>query len=140
MRGNQADRGRDRLGWSSDCETGNQVIDNQHRRIIELIDRLIAIEAPQENKVLISDTLNQLMRYTQEHLAYEERLLTTHNYPGLTEHKAVHREFRRQVTRFCDEARSSKPDVLREILTYLVGWWVDHIMEEDKKSADYLGG
>ena len=139
MQARQADRGCC-LGWSSDCATGNKVIDHQHRQIIDLIDRLIAIEASEENEELIGDTLNQLMRYTQEHLTYEEKLMQAHNYPGLNEHKAAHREFRKRVARFCDEARSSKPDVLREILTYLIEWWVYHITEEDKKIAGYPGG
>ena len=66
---------KDYIPWSEDLSVGLEEIDEQHKILINLINRLFN-EAilKRADKALISDILDELIQYTIVHFAVEESL------------------------------------------------------------------
>ncbi|MEA3300440.1 MAG: bacteriohemerythrin [Pseudomonadota bacterium] len=121
------------LKWSSDLETGIEVIDNQHRRIVEYINELHdAIEHHSREEVGI--VLEELVEYTLSHFAFEEDLQEQSGYPFFHAHKKVHDLFKRKIGDFQQRFELGE-EVARPLITLLRTWLVNHIKRDD---ADYV--
>ena len=69
----------ERIEWTADLNLGIDVIDSQHRNIVDYINQLTeAIETQQDHEVL--SVLEQLASYTIDHFVFEEELLEKAGY------------------------------------------------------------
>lgn len=120
------------MQWSSDLDLGIEVIDNQHRRIVEYINDLHhAIDNHSREEV--GEVLEQLVEYTMSHFAFEEDLQERAGYPFFHAHKKVHELFNRKIADFQQRFELGE-DVSRQLLTMLRTWLINHIKRDD---ADY---
>ncbi len=120
------------LHWSSDLDTGIEVIDKQHRRIVDYLNELSTandVGDPAATK----HVLDELVDYTLTHFAFEEELQERAKYPFLKAHKRVHEIFTKRVTEFLNRAEAGE-DVTPQLLSMLKIWLVNHIKGDD---ADY---
>ncbi|MCG2807978.1 MAG: hemerythrin domain-containing protein, partial [Coriobacteriia bacterium] len=78
--------------WSADLETGQADIDDQHRHLFELANKLqdAALAADQDAEDTVEDTIYELTDYVVQHFNDEEELMTEHGYPSLSSHRALH--------------------------------------------------
>ncbi len=121
------------LEWSSILDTGINVIDHQHRRIVDYINQLHTANAS-EDKANVKPVLDELIDYTVTHFSFEETLMEEGGYPYLKAHKRVHDLFKKRIGDYL--ARFDKgEDVHDELLDMLKRWLVNHIKNED---ADYV--
>ena len=80
------------MEWSEKFNIGIEVIDNQHRQILEYINTLDQIRmSGQRNQ--IKEVLDDLIDYTQSHFSFEENLLEQVNYQYLPSHRGIHELF-----------------------------------------------
>jgi hemerythrin len=120
------------LHWSSDLDTGIDVIDKQHQRIVDYLNELN--EANESgDQTATNHVLGELVDYTLTHFAFEEELQERANYPFLKAHKRVHEIFTKRVAEFQRRA-SAGENVAPELLSMLKIWLVNHIKGDD---ADY---
>jgi hemerythrin len=120
------------LHWSSDLETGIEVIDHQHQRIVDYLNELDEAHDRGDKKVT-NHVLSELVDYTLTHFAFEEELQERANYPFVKAHKRVHEIFTKRVAEFQERAGKGE-DVAAEVLSMLKIWLVNHIKGDD---ADY---
>lgn len=59
--------------WTDDLNTGIDVIDRQHRRIVDYINDLELAKAKQDREA-VGKVLDELVDYTLSHFAFEESL------------------------------------------------------------------
>ena len=83
-------------------------------------------------------TLSGLINYTATHFNDEERMLTTHAYPGLAAHKAEHAKLVKQVLELQQKFKDGQVMVTHEVMTFLKDWLIKHIQGDDKKYGVYL--
>jgi hemerythrin len=121
------------LHWSDDLNTGIEVIDKQHRRIVDYINELNTANDT-GNLSAVSQVLNELVDYTLSHFSFEEELLEKSNYPFYKAHKRVHEVFTKRIADFQRRATLGE-NVAPEILSMLKIWLVNHIKGDD---ADYV--
>ena len=74
--------------------TGNEMIDSQHKVLIEKINDLVASCEEKKDKLNAVRLLNYLADYTEFHFSAEEKLQEEIGYPGIEEHKKKHDENR----------------------------------------------
>ena len=69
--------------WESKLDTGIDVIDHQHRRIVDYINDL-EIAKTMGDKKKVTDVIEQLIDYTQSHFGFEESMMEEagHKFPG----------------------------------------------------------
>ncbi len=95
------------LHWSSDLDTGIDVIDKQHRRIVDYLNELN--DANDNGDIQATNhVLSELVDYTMTHFAFEEELQEKAGYPFLKAHKRVHEIFVKRVAEF--QARAAAGD------------------------------
>jgi hemerythrin len=121
------------LHWSNELDTGIEVIDKQHRRIVDLINELNTANESGDSAV-INHVLGELVDYTLSHFSFEEELQEKANYPFYKAHKRVHEIFTKRVSEFQQRAAKGE-NVAPELLSMLKIWLVNHIKGDD---ADYV--
>ena len=120
------------LTWSDDLDTGIDIIDSQHKRIVDYINDLHA--ATQTNdRDAVGTVIDELVDYTISHFAFEESLMEKANYAFLDPHKRVHELFIKKINGFVERHENGE-DVSGELLRLLQRWLINHIKNED---ADY---
>jgi len=121
------------LHWSQDLDTSIEVIDKQHRRLVEYLNELNTAIAEGDRKG-VKHVLDELIDYTLSHFSFEEELMEKAGYPFFRAHKRVHDIFTKRVGEFLKRAEQGD-DVAPEIHSMLKIWLINHIKGDD---ADYV--
>ena len=120
--------------WQDDLNTGIKVIDNQHRRIVDMINHLHdAVERGDRRE--LNDILDELVDYTLSHFTFEESLMEDAGYEFSRAHKRVHEVFVKRVSEYQLRFRASE-DIAQELLHTLSHWLFNHIRNDDKAIVD----
>jgi len=122
------------ITWTGDLDTGIDVIDKQHRRIVDYINDLQVANAS-GNKESVRRVLDDLVDYTMSHFAFEESLQEEAGYKYAKPHKKVHDLFVRRVNDYVERFRLGE-DVSDGLHQMLTSWLINHIKRDD---ADYVG-
>jgi len=127
------------IEWSKDLTIGIESIDNQHKKLISIVNTLHdAMQSPDSRDVL-SNIFRELTSYTQTHFAYEERLFAQYGYQESTEHKRQHAELIFQLLELEEKVgRYQQEDLTQEVMIFLKGWLTFHILETDKAYSGFL--
>ncbi|MEJ2071874.1 MAG: bacteriohemerythrin [Reinekea sp.] len=122
--------------WSSEYELGIPVIDGQHQRIVEYINRVQECHGLQDRDQ-ISEVLYSLVDYTFSHFAFEEALLEEIEFEDLVEHRAAHEGF---VTRVDSMKKryDAGEDVVLELTKFLQSWLLEHILSDDASYSEIV--
>ncbi len=121
------------LAWTADLDTGIDVIDQQHRRIVDFVNDLEAAQVLGDQKK-IKGVVDDCVDYTLSHFAFEESLQEEAGYPYCKPHKKVHQLFARKVSEY-QQRMELGDDVGAELHNMLSRWLVNHIKHDD---ADYV--
>lgn len=126
--------------FTKDLETGNRVIDAEHRQLIDAVNALLDACGKGQGRTQLLTTANFLLNYTQKHFADEEAIQVKSHYPDYQRHKKIHDEFKQTAADFVKKIEAEGPTVgnVGQINTLLGGWLLKHIKGEDKKLAAYL--
>ncbi len=126
--------------FTKDLETGNSLIDSEHRQLIDAVNSLLDACAKGQGRTQLVNTAQFLLNYTNKHFADEEALQVKYRYPDYTRHKKIHDDFKKQASDFVKKIQSEGPTVANvgQINTLLAGWLINHIKGEDKKLAAFI--
>ncbi|WIO73688.1 bacteriohemerythrin [Porticoccaceae bacterium LTM1] len=124
------------LQWSSDLELGIGVIDSQHQRIVEYINKVELAKQHHSHQELM-EVLDELVDYTLSHFAFEESLMEEAGYPFFKAHKKVHALFTRRIEGYCQQAKAHQ-DVTDELMHTLKAWLINHIKHDDRDYSDIV--
>lgn len=122
------------ITWDSRLDTGIDVIDAQHKRIVDYINDL-EIAKIKGDKVMTMEVIEQLIDYTQSHFGFEESMLEEAGYKFLKPHKKVHELFIKRVTEFTMRAAKGE-DIADELHSMLAKWLLNHIANEDRDYSE----
>lgn len=78
-----------KMKWASEYNTGIDVIDEQHKRILDYINEIDDVK-DDEDRRRIKDVLDNIIDYTQSHFTFEESLQEEADYKYRVPHKRVH--------------------------------------------------
>lgn len=130
------------LTWSDDLAVGNNFIDGDHQKLIDMVNRLHALMHEGKGKDVLDKVLRNLITYTQEHFRREEDLMRTMRFPGFHEHKDEHEKLLQQVLDLQQKFESGAATLSIQVLHFLRDWLINHIGKSDKELADaaHAGG
>ena len=121
------------MEWTQELEFGIPVIDMQHKRIVEFINKLD--DACQTGNIKETQhVMEGLLNYTVTHFEFEEDLQEKAGYPFLKAHRRIHEIFMKKVAAIRERSAKGE-DIALELLNLLNGWLVSHIKSEDR---DYV--
>jgi len=128
------------IDFSEKLSVQVSIIDDQHKKLIAIINDLHDAMAAGKGKIVINDVLLRLVDYTKMHFSTEERLMAQHNYPDRLAHETQHIELVSQVGQLYNKVIEGKVSVTLDTMVFLKDWLNHHILETDKKLGAFLAG
>jgi hemerythrin len=117
---------------------GIAAIDDQHREIVERVN-LIADAVAQGNRHdAVQEMMDDLVLFTCEHFALEERLMTEYGFPDLEDHIAEHLALLQQVDNLRKALHTPSPAKVALVSAFLTDWAELHILQSDKEIGAFL--
>ena len=126
------------LVWDDDLSVCIEAMDQDHKNLLNLINNLRASVLCNTGEAFERKNLEDLVRYTREHLKREEDLLQEHDFPNFEGHKAQHDQMISYVNTYVRRYDEQGRKVLPEIADYLTLWLTDHIKVTDKQYSGFL--
>lgn len=126
------------IAWSGMLSTGISEQDNQHKKLIDLINQLNDAMKDGKGAEVMGKVLAELVNYTVFHFGYEEKLMAQYKFEDTPAHKAEHVKFVQTAGDFKKKFDSGSAVVSVEIMNFLRDWLTNHIMKTDKKLGQSL--
>lgn len=120
------------LPWSNMFAVGVQEIDNQHRKLVEILNRLGDAGGGANGAALQNQILDELTEYTVYHFSTEERLMAQHAYEGTAKHTEEHKKLVNAVKALHVRRANGETLPFDELMIFLRDWLTNHIMGSDK--------
>lgn len=126
------------ITWDDSLSVNVAEIDQQHKKLIDLINELNDAMKRGEGKSVVGKTVYNLFNYTLIHFKNEEQYFEKFGYPDTEKHKKEHAAFVQKVTDFKDGIESGKLSLSVGVMKFLRDWLQNHIKGTDKKYSDFF--
>lgn len=125
------------IEWSEKYSVKNFLIDNQHKKLIGMINEFHSAMKEGKTKNILCDILDGLIIYTKEHFRTEERMMHEAGYKFFMEHKTEHEKL---ITKVTEMEKKLKEETLLtfEMFDFLQSWLIKHIEKTDKKYSGLI--
>ena len=124
--------------WKDDYSVGIEVIDNDHKRLLNLINQFQTAAHYQTGREFEREAFDALIDYTKQYFKREEELMETHGYPTYHEHKAEHVKMIAKVDAMLEEYKRHPQQTVEEAVQFLKTWLIGHINGTDKQYSQFL--
>ncbi|MFN3505075.1 MAG: bacteriohemerythrin [Caldimicrobium sp.] len=126
------------MEWSDRLVTGVKEADEQHKKLVGLINDLYDAMKAGKGKEVTDKILDELVKYAGYHFNTEETLMSKYAFPEFAIHKSEHEAFKAKIKEFLDKKAKGEATLSIEIMTFLKDWLIKHIMGTDKKYGPFL--
>ncbi len=69
------------ITWDDKYSVGISSIDEEHKKLIDIINKVIDAKQHTDNSIEITEILNEMNNYVLTHFANEETYMIKYNYP-----------------------------------------------------------
>lgn len=123
--------------WDKEFNTGNTTIDEQHFKLVEMVNELLEVSINNNtiNISTITTMSNKLNKYIQEHFSTEEIMMKNFSIDSRhsKKHFQYHKDFVEEIKKqFSTPHRLQNPKNFNDIIEYLIRWLAYHILNTDK--------
>ena len=123
---------KEKVHWDNNYTIGIKTIDNQHKKLFDLVNKLFILDDSPNVKEEIRNILYAFRDYTIVHFTDEEEYMKSIAYPELESHKEIHKHIVESLSNMIQTPaplniiKSKMRVVAKRIL-------IDHIVNEDHK-------
>jgi hemerythrin len=120
-------------------EVGIPKVDEQHRELIDRINKVTELGVDSVSKEETQKTLDFLEAYVIKHFSDEEVLQKNSHYPDYESHKELHKLYIDNVKKLKEEFAKNGASMkfTLDLNNAIVVWIVKHIKSIDKKFGEY---
>ncbi len=131
------------LQWSDALTTGVDIIDKQHKMLINILNDANLCFRGNSNSDTQKKIIDDLVSYTVYHFDTEEELiekfaLYDDSPDDEIAHIREHRSFAGRVKEYQAAVYAGKPINYETVFSYLNSWLVNHVMGTDQKLGKFL--
>ena len=129
-----------RAEFDDSLVTGHEMIDGQHKELIDKINKLLDSCETSKDKLVAIKTLDYLADYTEFHFGEEEKLQEDIQYPGIEAHKKEHdklREVVKELYEMLEEEEGPSNAFVEQVNRNVIEWLYGHIKTFDRSVAEY---
>ncbi len=130
----------DTILWNSDLSVGIRQFDEEHRHLIDLINKLNQALMIGSAPKTMEEILSGLVDYTVIHFKHEEDLMTQYGYPRYDQHRNEHISLTSQVIDFQTRLKEGRASFSLELMHFLSEWLIKHIQMSDKHYKEFFSG
>ncbi|MCI8275835.1 MAG: response regulator [Lachnospiraceae bacterium] len=124
------------LEWKEEFDIGVRIIDEEHRRLFKIINKLFALgEEERKSKKACQEGIKYFKEHAMKHFEDEEKYMELTAYEDLEMHRRIHKGFRENTLPALEQelARESySPDSVDHFLGVCAGWLIGHTLTEDQ--------
>ncbi len=126
------------LKWSDRYSVQIVEIDEQHKKLINLINEMYDAMQDGKGREIIDTVIDEFVDYTVYHFNAEERLLRQHGYPNYDDHKEMHDHIAKKARDLKKNLdKGNKPSNI-DVMLLMTNWLNTHILEEDRKYVPHI--
>ncbi|HBM90858.1 MAG TPA: hemerythrin [Rhodospirillaceae bacterium] len=126
------------LKWSEKFSVGSNLLDTDHKRLFDLVQKLYTVSQDLDNQKQIVSVLVDLIDHTRAHFLHEETLMRRTAYPSFIHHKIEHDRLINQIEAFRKNLAAGQVGMAQERLAFLQTWLCEHISKIDKPLGRWL--
>lgn len=131
------------LVWNENFATGVAEIDEQHMILVHTLNEASVRLASDASLESLERITQDLLSYALYHFDTEEQLMQTYGYPedanaDAGQHLEQHRAFSAKVVQVREGIKQGTPIAPDDLLGFLNGWLVNHILNTDKKLGAFI--
>ena len=125
------------LSWTEQLATGSPAVDDEHRRLIDLINEVGRLHQCQASVPELRGALQELRGYTVYHFRTEAQLMRRYpvNEANRRAHLAAHRGFVARLDEFEQLVETNGATVVGCLMAFMVKWLVHHVSGVDVRLA-----
>lgn len=125
------------IHWEKKYETGQSVIDIQHKLLFLLFRKLdIAIKTKQPEAILERIAI-EVRKFVDFHFISEENLMIETDYPAIEDHQKLHSDLMIELNVMISRVVSHR-EYPEDLLEFLNLWLIGHISEHDQHVAKHI--
>jgi hemerythrin-like metal-binding protein len=126
------------MPWNESFINGVSEFDNQHKYLVELVNKLYKGMKLGHGNEDVGKTLDELVEYTGSHFACEEKLMVENQYPDCDSHIKIHKDLVDRVVDFQKKFNAGEATVSLDLLEFLKDWLIGHIKGVDRKYGSFF--
>lgn len=119
------------LAWKTEYALGIPGVDNEHRELMDLINRLHAQLLEPGAGTSVMDFLGELFAKISSHFALEEKLMRDRRYADFPAHKADHERLLDEIRDLMDDYEDGEYVDLERFAGALERWFSVHFSTHD---------
>lgn len=132
--------GHELIVWNDSLVTGVDVIDDQHRILVNSINEANTRLTGNVSAEILDQITRDLLSYALYHFETEEELMQEYNYAetdveDAEAHLQQHRAFSSTVVSVREGLKAGTLISREDLLSFLNGWLIKHILNTDKRLA-----
>jgi hemerythrin len=126
--------------WNTKYSVGIKLIDEQHKKLIEMTNTLYkgCLGGEEAARTYFMETIQEAVDYVKYHFSTEEKLMAKVNYPSLADHRKQHESFVLKILMDVKNFRDGQKFVPILFVRFLNDWVLSHIAVMDKQYAKYI--
>ncbi|MBI9071388.1 MAG: hemerythrin family protein [Melioribacteraceae bacterium] len=123
----------DYIKWDDSYSVGINLIDNQHKKLIRILNKVIEHSEMDVRSKVVAEVLTEMTSYASYHFESEEKYLVKLGKEELDLHRKEHQFFLKETAEFCFETMNNKQTLPKEVKVFLRRWLLNHILKSDMK-------
>lgn len=126
------------IEWKKEFETELDVIDFQHKLILNRGNELIRELDNNKPKDKIELILKDLIDYLFKHFSFEEHMFDSTTYKDMEIHLIEHEYFRDKLINITNRFLNDEKDISEDLILFFNEWATTHILKTDKDFIESL--
>lgn len=126
------------LTWEEQYSVFVDELDEQHRKILDLINILKRSQEVHREREAAKYALAEMQKYANAHFRSEEHYMEANHYPGLARHIEEHHFFIQKMTVLQEDVKLNRGNLDTKFLLFLKQWWINHILHVDHEYAVFI--
>ncbi|MDR2965120.1 MAG: bacteriohemerythrin [Treponema sp.] len=128
------------ITWSPTFACGVKVIDDQHKGLINLVNKMFNHVTGDEAEELayFNIVIKEAVQYIKTHFATEEKIMKATKFDGYIDHKRAHESFILSVVECINDYKEGKKYTLATFTKFLKEWILSHVAVMDKQYFEHF--
>ena len=126
--------------WGDNYATGIELIDNQHKELVNLTNRLYraCMGSDQNVEATFKEIMSKMVEYVRFHFTAEQNLLKNISFPHYSDHTKEHNTLIKNILDAAKEYNEGNRFTPNNFVRTLKDWVFGHIAFSDKIYSAYI--
>ena len=126
------------IEWSKDLSVGVDEIDEDHLKLIAIVNRFHEAYVSGADKSAMLATLTEIADYSGWHFDHEENVMRRFGFPHLERHAGQHSDLLNRMDQILVDFEVGKSELSEDLFEFLRNWIVIHLKTEDRELGEWV--